>query len=82
MKALTIRERRNLYENLGLSPIEIGDAEAEGLNAPDLEGKNVLRRWLQKNGNKATRKTILGALKECGFNNTVAELQEKWGISD
>ena len=80
VKVLRNKERKNLYEKLGLSPVEIEDAEAEGGNAPDLKGKSVLRHWVQKNGNMATRNAILTALRECEYKSAIQGLQQIWGI--
>ena len=81
VKELSQIELKHVYEELGLSHIEVENAEdEEKSNALDLKAKRVLRHWRQMNGSQASRKKILHALEKCKYRNAMEELQEKWGV--
>ena len=81
-KQLKRDELHYLFEALDIDYREIEKAQYEAdTNDVNLQAKNVLRKWKQKIGKKATRNAILEALKECKFTSAIEELQKTWAIT-
>ena len=78
---LTPDELLKVYDKLDIPYREVEKAHAKAAtNDPDEKAKTVFRRWVQKNGSKATRQSILDALSDAGLINTKELLEGQWGM--
>ncbi|XP_072025580.1 uncharacterized protein [Amphiura filiformis] len=79
---LTRDQFKKMYRELGITACNIENAERTAdTNDVQLQAAKVLEDWRSANGKDASRRAIIGALKECGFNNAVEKLSTVWGLS-
>ena len=82
---LTRDDLHKLYGELDLTLAEI-DRQERKANTRDytLQAVHILSYWREKNGEVATRKTILDALHECNHVEAKQTLEGKyeWGCTD
>ena len=75
-------ELEMFYPELGLSDQDIEKAKINAnVDDVDLKAMNVLRLWLKKKGQQATRQAVLQALERCECKNAMEQLRIKWGLT-
>ena len=73
--------RHTFFYELDMTDSDIQNAEmsADSRDAV-LQIRKVLTLWRQQNGSNATRRKVVDALIECGFNEAKEILAKKWDI--
>ena len=80
IKLLSSDDLHKLYYELDIEDEEIEKAE-KGAGTSDvfLKAMSVFNSWKKRYPSKATRKTLLTALKECDLIDPLEKLENKWG---
>ena len=81
MEKLDLADLKCLYMKLNLTDQEVEAAEAEASPQCKLEkAKKVFKKWISKNGKKATKMALLCALRECMLIDAMQKMQTEWKI--
>ncbi|XP_072022692.1 uncharacterized protein [Amphiura filiformis] len=72
-------ELKHLFKELSIHETDIENAERIA-DTRDFkhQSNQVLQKWLQRNGERATRKTVIDALEGCRFVNAKEILEKRW----
>ncbi len=71
---------RTLFMELKISDNDVENAQrcADSLDYK-IQGNKVLLQWIRMTGKKATRRSIVDALKKCSWTDAAEQLMSKWG---
>ncbi|XP_072016289.1 NLR family CARD domain-containing protein 4-like [Amphiura filiformis] len=74
-------QQQHLFRQLGIPSPDVENAERRADTRDfKLQAIKVLESWRQTNGEKATRRAIIDALKECGFIEAEEIIEKQWSL--